>query len=146
MGVSIEDLIDIYILYIRSIAEYWLLVFHSSLAQEESNKIERIKKTCLKVININYELPCHIEGKKRKTLPNFSLKCVRHTKNKRQKTRDFSPWMTENLDRTKTQKKSSKWTGPGLRLTEWWLFHTARDNWMDILLHSLAHFIHYGEL
>ena len=49
-GVSMEDLIDIYILFIRSITEYCAVAFHSSLNQEQSNKLEMIQKTCLKVI------------------------------------------------------------------------------------------------
>ena len=50
VGTSIEDLIDIYILYIRSIAEYCSVAYHSSLNQAQSDKIERIQKTCLRVI------------------------------------------------------------------------------------------------
>ena len=50
VGVTTEDLIDIYILYIRSITEYCSVVFHSRLTNEDSDKIERIQKTCLKVI------------------------------------------------------------------------------------------------
>ena len=34
-----EDLIDIYILFIRSITEYCAVAFHSSLTQEQSNKL-----------------------------------------------------------------------------------------------------------
>ena len=49
-GVSIEDLINIYILYIRSITEYCAVVFHPSLTQENIRKLETIQKTCLKVI------------------------------------------------------------------------------------------------
>ena len=49
VGVSIEDLLDIYILYIRSVAEYCSVAFHSSLSQADIVKIERIQKTCLKV-------------------------------------------------------------------------------------------------
>ena len=50
VGVRKEDLIEIYVLYIRSIAEYCSVAFHSSLTVEQSNQIERIQKTCLKVI------------------------------------------------------------------------------------------------
>ena len=49
-GVSIDDLLDIYILFIRSITEYCAVVFHSSLTQEQSSKIEMIQKTCPRVI------------------------------------------------------------------------------------------------
>ena len=50
VGVKIEDLIDIYILYIRSLTEYCSVAFHSSLTVEQSNRLERIQKTCLKVV------------------------------------------------------------------------------------------------
>ena len=50
VGVSIEDLLDIYILFIRSVTEYCSVVFHSSLTQEQSDKIEKIQKTSLKII------------------------------------------------------------------------------------------------
>ena len=50
VGVKTEDLIDVYILYIRSITEYCSVAFHSSLTVELSDKLERIQKTCLRVI------------------------------------------------------------------------------------------------
>ena len=49
-GVSIEDLLEIYALFIRSITEYCCVVFHSSLTQKQSSKLELIQKTCLRVI------------------------------------------------------------------------------------------------
>ena len=45
VGVSKEDLLDIYKLFIRSVAEYCSVVFHSTLTQQQS---EKIQKTCLK--------------------------------------------------------------------------------------------------
>ena len=45
-----EDLLDIYILFIQSVVEYCSVVFHSSLTQQESNKLEIIQKTCLEII------------------------------------------------------------------------------------------------
>ena len=50
VGVSVEDLIDIYILFIRSVTEYCAVAFHSSLTQDQSDKLEAIQRTCLKVI------------------------------------------------------------------------------------------------
>ena len=49
-GVSIEDLLDIYKLFIRSKAEYMSALWHSSLTQEEDRKIENIQKSSLKII------------------------------------------------------------------------------------------------
>ena len=50
VGISYEDLIEIYILFIRSVAEYCAVAFHSSLTIQESDKLEKIQKTSLKLI------------------------------------------------------------------------------------------------
>ena len=50
VGTSIEDLIEIYTLFIRSIAEYCAVAFHSGLTVSQNTDIERIQKTCLKII------------------------------------------------------------------------------------------------
>ena len=43
-GVPIEDLLNNYILFIRSVAEYCAVVFHPGLTLEEKQKIEMIQK------------------------------------------------------------------------------------------------------
>ena len=48
-GVTTEDLIEIYCLFVRSCAEYCSVVWHSSLTQEQNKKIENIQKTSLKL-------------------------------------------------------------------------------------------------
>ena len=50
VGVSTEDLIEIDILFIRSVNEYCAVAFHSSLTVAQATDIERIQKTSLKVI------------------------------------------------------------------------------------------------
>ena len=50
VGTSIEDLVELYCLLIRSITEYCSAVFHNSLTIRLSNKIEAIQKTCFRVI------------------------------------------------------------------------------------------------
>ena len=50
VGVPTEDLIEIFILFIRSVLEYCSVAFHSSLTVEQATDIERVQKTCLKVI------------------------------------------------------------------------------------------------
>ena len=92
-GVSRDDLLDIYVLFIRSIIEYCSVVFHSSLTKEQSNKLERIQKTCLKVILANdyvdYETALRVCGletlnKRRESkCLSFALKCINHEKNRR---------------------------------------------------------------
>ena len=92
VGVQKDDLIDIYVLYIRSIAEYCSVAFHSSLTVEQSNQIERIQRTCLKVIldemYIDYPSALEMSGldtlydRRVKRCLDFSLKCVKHDKNR----------------------------------------------------------------
>ena len=47
---SIEDLKTIYILFIRSILEQSATVWHSSISSENSNDIERVQKSAIKMI------------------------------------------------------------------------------------------------
>ena len=91
IGVRIEDLVDIYILYIRSLTEFCSVAFHSSLTVEQSNRLERIQKTCLKVIlkDMYIDYPAALEMTGLETLAdrrvkrclNFSLKAIRHERN-----------------------------------------------------------------
>ena len=50
VGVHTDDLIEIYILYIRSVLEYCAVVWHSSLTVELARRLEMVQKTCLRVI------------------------------------------------------------------------------------------------
>ena len=49
-GLPITEMINIYILYIRSILESSAVVWHSSLTQSDERRIERIQKTALRII------------------------------------------------------------------------------------------------
>ena len=49
-SVPIDDLINIYVLYVRSILEQSCQVWHSSLTLENANDLERIQKNALKII------------------------------------------------------------------------------------------------
>ena len=93
VGVKTEDLIEIYILFIRSIVEYCSVGYHSSLTIEQANKLEKIQKTCLKVIlgDLYIDYPAALEMCGLETLAscrperclNFALKAVKHPKNRR---------------------------------------------------------------
>ena len=50
VGVDTEELVHIYILYIRSLLEYCSVVWHSTLTGEQCHNIERVQKLCLKII------------------------------------------------------------------------------------------------
>jgi hypothetical protein len=125
VGVSKDDLIDIYILFIRSVTEYCAVVFHSRLTQHDSMKLERIQKTCLKVILGDlYEdyqsalsecgLQTLSERRKKRCL-DFSIKCLKNTRNRRifpsnpehnERVRESEPF-TVNFARTDTYKDSA---------------------------------------
>jgi hypothetical protein len=50
VGVPIDDLLNVYILYVRSLLEYCSVVWHSTLTVEQSQNLESVQKLCLKVI------------------------------------------------------------------------------------------------
>ena len=93
VGVPIEDLIDVYILFIRSCAEYCAVVFHSSLTVENTASLERIQKISLRVIlgenYVSYEAALEMTGldslfdRREKRCLDFSLKCLKHVRNQR---------------------------------------------------------------
>ena len=49
-SVPLKDLVDIYILYIRSVIENSAVVWHSSLTKGQANEIERVQKVALRII------------------------------------------------------------------------------------------------
>ena len=68
-------------------------MFHSSLTVEQSTKLEKIQKTCLKIIlgdsYVNYEAALEMCGlqtladRRKERCLNFALKAVKHPKNHR---------------------------------------------------------------
>ena len=50
VGINTEDLVHIYIIYIRGLLEYCSVAWHSTLTVEQTLKIENVQKLCLKVI------------------------------------------------------------------------------------------------
>ena len=93
MLVKTEDLIEVYVLYIRSLAKYCLVAFHPSLTIEQSNKIERIQRTALKIIlgdmYIDYSAALEMSSldtlyaRRTKRCLDFALKSTKHIKNQR---------------------------------------------------------------
>ena len=82
-----------YILFIRSVTEYCAVVFHSSLNKQQTQKIEQIQKTCLKIILGDMYMDYHtsleicglktLERRRQDRMLNFSLKSIKHPQNKR---------------------------------------------------------------
>ena len=85
-GISQNELIEIYKLFIRSVCEYCSVVYHTSLTIEQKNKLESIQKTCLKIIlgdtyNSYEEALSHfsintLEKRRQDHMTKFSIKCV----------------------------------------------------------------------
>ena len=92
VGVRIEDLLEVYTLYIRSVTEYCSVAFHSSLSIEQSQTLERIQKTCLKIIlgdmYLSYDSALEMSGletlysRRKKRCLDSALKSIEHPRNK----------------------------------------------------------------
>ena len=88
VGVHTDELINIYILYIRSLLEYCSVVWHSTLTGEQTHNIERVQKLCLKIIlGSEYEgydkaLECcgleRLTDRRQQKCLNFGLKSLLH--------------------------------------------------------------------
>ena len=93
VGVSTEDLIEIYILFIRSVTEYCAVAFHSSLTVAQATDIERIQRTSLKVIlgdtYVDYPAALEMSGlqtlyeRRERRCLDFALKSLKHPINSR---------------------------------------------------------------
>ena len=91
-GTSIEDLVHVYKMYIRSRLEYNSVVFHSSLTQEQSKKLDRCEAVCLKIILqemfVSHSAACEMLGIRKLSLRretrclNFSKNCLKQPQNK----------------------------------------------------------------
>ena len=89
---NIEDLKNIYILFIRSLLEQSATVWHSSLSEENKSDLERVQKTAFKIILGNrYKTYKHAQNileletliDRRETLClNFALKSSKNPKTK----------------------------------------------------------------
>ena len=86
-NVSIEDLVEIYLLYIRSVVEQSAVVWHSSLSKGEQLDLERVQKVALRLIlkegYTTYSEALKATGldtlkaRRNKLCLNFAKKCVK---------------------------------------------------------------------
>ena len=89
-GTPVEDIKNIYILFVRSILEQSATVWHSSLTQENINDLERVQKSAIKVIlqenyssykqglaQLNLE---SLASRREQLCLNFAQKCVKSEK------------------------------------------------------------------
>ena len=92
-GITKDDLLTIYKLFIRSTVEYCSVAFHSALTQEQTRKIELIQKTSLKIIlgseYDSYESAlssCSLDTlfkRRSERMLKFSIKCTQDKFNKK---------------------------------------------------------------
>ena len=126
-GVSIEDLLEIYCLFVRSKMEYCSVAFAPSLTLEQTRKLENIEKTCLRIIlcemYIGYSEACEmlaissVTERRQNRLLGFAKKCIRHPTNSRffprnlnlyvqPEIREREPFLV-NFTRTEAYKRST---------------------------------------
>ena len=90
-GTSVDDLRNIYILFVRSQLEQSAVVWHSSLTEQNRNDLERVQKSALKVIlgekyqsynkalrELNLET---LEERRKLVCLKFAKKCLTNEKN-----------------------------------------------------------------
>ena len=93
VGVCQKDLIEVYILFIRSLLEYCAVVWHSSLTIDDVRVLERVQRTSLRIIlgdvYTSYESALEICNLKPLTerrddrCINLANKCLKHPVNSR---------------------------------------------------------------
>ena len=109
-GIPVKDLINIYVLYIRSVLEQSCQVWHSSLSTENVSDLERIQKNALKIIlgesYVSYEKALTITNletlrDRRNTL------CLKFARNclKTPLVKDMFPVNTVNTNTMNTRKR-----------------------------------------
>ena len=86
-----EEMVEIYILFIRCMLEYCCVVWHSSITEEESTNIERVQKTALRIIlghtYTDYKSALEVTGldnlsvRRTKLSITFAKKCTRSQMN-----------------------------------------------------------------
>ena len=100
-GVAVPDLVNNYVLYVRSILEQSCQVWNSALTLENSQNVERVQKTSLKIILKSdyqtYKNALDVTGlttlaeRRLKLCLNFAKKCFKH-----QEMKQMSPLNPSN--------------------------------------------------
>ena len=108
-NVPMEDMIEIYILYIRSVVEQSAVVWHSSLTGGEQLDLERVQKVALRIIlkddYTGYSDALELTGldtlksRRKKLCRNFAKKCA-----KNELTKDMFP-LNETQVNTRNPEK-----------------------------------------
>ena len=113
--VPIEDMLNIYVLYIRSIVENSAVVWHSSLTTLEETELERALRIILKEDYENYGNSLHLTGlptlqdRRFQLCKSFALKSAKNEKTKDMFPLNPSTAGTRNFEKYKlTQASTSR--------------------------------------
>ena len=116
VGVKISDLLDIYVLKIRSVLEYCCVVWHSRLTS-----LERVQKTCLRIVlgeeyngyedALNrFNLETLFDRRETRCL-SFVKKCLKHPKHSKlfpkMRNSHFKEQYKVNFGRTEIYRRSA---------------------------------------
>ena len=92
-GEQVEDLLELYQLFIRGCTEHCAVAFHSSLTQNEIKSLERLQSTCLRIIlqenYVSYSSALEMTGlqtlydRREERCLNYGLKSIKHSQNSR---------------------------------------------------------------
>ena len=102
-GISMSDMLNIYVLYIRSVVEQSCVVWHSSLTEEQHMEIERVQKVALRIIlqDLYENYSNALAVTQLETLKSRrKLLCLRFAQNctKREKSQDMFPVIEKNVN------------------------------------------------
>jgi hypothetical protein len=135
LGVSIENLMDVYIKQIRSVLELAVPVWHSSLTVSDKVGIERIQRAALQVIlGFDYHdyasalYTCNLstlEDRRKKLCNKFASKSLKHPKHR--------SWFRVNTKVTVTRQKQSKFCPVIFRTTR---FDNSPISYLTRILNS----------
>ena len=108
-AVPVQDLVEIYVLYIRSVLQSLAVVWNSSLTQEQEKELERVQKVALRIIlKDQYEsyenalLVCSLltlKDRREALSLSFAKKCI-----KNYKTKDMFPLNIASYDTRFSEK------------------------------------------
>ena len=106
--VPVYELVQIYILYIRSVVEQYATVWHSSITSGEKNDLERTQKVALKIIFGNSYTTYRdalqsagletLSARRTRLCLNFAKKCIKHEKTKAMFPLNQTPVDTRNRE------------------------------------------------
>ena len=92
VGVGIDDLVEIYCLFIRSLLDYCSVAFHSSLTQKDIRQLENIQSTALRILLQNNYVSSSaaremtglslLSDRRQARCDTFSKRCLSHPKHR----------------------------------------------------------------